>query len=39
MVELENTVLEAILEIGVTKTIVSRFLAWDLNWEFETTTE
>ena len=35
-VELENTNLEAILDIRGAKTIVSRGLAQDLKWEVET---
>ena len=39
MVKLENTVVEAILDTGGAKTIVSRDLACDLNWEVETPPE
>ena len=36
VVELENTVVEAILDTGGAKTIISRDLAHNLNWEVET---
>ena len=36
---MENTVMEAILYTGGAKTIISRDLAHDLNWEVETPPE
>ena len=36
VVRLENTVVEAILNIGGAKTIISQDLAHCLNWEVET---